>query len=283
VVAHACGVHPSYLCDVERGRRPISRRLATDLETVLQTRPGAFTRGIPFPARGRKRLEPLTRQALRELGIAVEMEMHRARPRVVEERPRHPFPARYDGPQNLLWPIGLHLGPEAQREVESLEQERKHDEFFWRTLNAHSFDSWTEKRCLVRIALLGGQFVTVSPKRIGCRLNPVCGRTGRNLVHRALPALVFRVDGISVAVFPQRTVRTVRTHRRPDLLLVAACNSQRKTFILETDSPEFHQDGFREDQRDAELDADVLHVPPDVVGHPRFLDAFKGWIRRQFN
>ncbi|MHB2020911.1 MAG: hypothetical protein ACYCW6_28575, partial [Candidatus Xenobia bacterium] len=61
------------------------------------------------------------------------------------------------------------------------------------------------------------------------------------------------------------------------------CNGRRKTFILETDSPEYHQDDLKEAQRDDELDADVLHIPPDVVGHPRFLEAFKAWIRRQFN
>src|SRR5205807_1470572 len=72
VAAHHCGVCPSYLCEVERGRRPLSHRLATDLEAALGLKPGTFTKGVEFPRRGRRRLAPSSKQALREIGKALE-------------------------------------------------------------------------------------------------------------------------------------------------------------------------------------------------------------------
>lgn len=275
-VAHRLGLCVGFYCDVERGRRPLSQRVAHELEDILGVKPGRFTRGVDFPKRGRRRVPPLTREALLEIGKAIS---EAVRSSVVEDQPRHRFPRQHHGVENMLWPIALHLGQEAQREVEQLERLREGDETFWRQLNSLEFDSWNERRALVRFGLLGAQFASVSPRRLNCTLPIVSGRTGGDAHRRPCPALVLRYHDMSVAILIQQTIRTEVTHRRPDFILIAAAGSHRTTVLLEIGADCWHADPERERARTKEIGLPVLRARPDHVARPGFATAVLDWVR----
>src|ERR1017187_8771454 len=115
-VAGAVGCSQSYLAQVETGRRPVSRQFAERLECLFQVKPGSYTNGVTF-RRGRPKLARETQRALREIrrarGTARRCLSHVGAPRC-------PRPDRAGGLENPLWPIAIHLGPEAGREVRRL-------------------------------------------------------------------------------------------------------------------------------------------------------------------
>lgn len=58
------------------------------------------------------------------------------------------------------------MSSQAREEVELLEKLRAEDELFWRQFNSLRFDSWSEKRLLVRLVLLGSQLAGVRLERL---------------------------------------------------------------------------------------------------------------------
>lgn len=264
--ARQAGVSPSWLCQVETGVRPPSRGLAMALEKVYGLAPGAFTRRIVFARPGRRPLSSLSRAALRAIGRAVMVEFQQAAFDFPTDSrvPRHPWPPTPGQVANVLWPMGLHLGLEAQREVEQLEALRPDDEPFWRLLNRLRFDSWSEKRLLVRAALSGGDLLQVAPQRAGCFARVAHGRTGRDASHTPLPAVLLTRGDLSVLFWIQAPVRTWCTFRRVDFL-ATVCDGRRKmTVAVEVDRP--GKDPEAQHRRRLELGLPVLRVPADRVG-----------------
>ena len=168
----AARVSAQYLSQVESGQRPPSRRLAEQLERVYR-KTGEYTQArYRFAGRGRRPTSQAARQALREIRAAIALDDVLPQPAAV--RPRHPWPQRCPGLVDVLWPIGMHLGPQAREEVEQLEAQRRDDDYVWQRLNQMSFDSWSEKRFTVRL-LETGSVMTVSPRAVGCAAQVVSG------------------------------------------------------------------------------------------------------------
>ena len=275
-VAAALGCSQPYLAQVETGRRPVSRRIAEKLESVFRVKPGSYTK-VVF-RRGRPALSPGARRALREIRRA-----QGAAPRALPLLgiPQHPRPDRASGLENPLWPIAIHLGEQAAREVRDLEKLRPADDPFWRQLQTIPYDSWSEKRLHVKVGLTGAELTGVNPRSLGCVLPSADGRTGRSS-RRAFPAFVWRWRDISLALFPQRCVGTACTHRWPDNLLVAAYQGRRVTGVVEVDGEPYHQDLEAERRRDQELEVPVLHLEAAEVGHAGVLDKLLLWVRSLF-
>jgi hypothetical protein len=160
-----------------------------------------------------------------------------------------------------------------------LEKQRKQDPVFWRLLNGVHFDSWSEKRLLTRLALREGvELAGVRPSRLGCSLPVVHGCTGKDVGQQPAPTFLFAVDDISVAALPQRCVRTSRGYRWPDLMLVLARGSKRRTAIVEVHGAEYHQDTTKDELRTRELGVPVLTLDAGDIGNNDVDTIFK-WIR----
>ena len=275
-VAAALGCSQPYLAQVETGRRPVSRKIAERLESVFKVKPGSYT-NVTF-RRGRPALSPSARRALREIRRA-----QGAAPRAMPLLgvPQHARPDRVSGLDNPLWPIAIHLGEQAAQEVRNLEKLRPADDLFWRQLQTIRYDSWSEKRLHVKVALTGAELTGVDPKRLGCVLPSADGRTGRGS-RRAYPAFVWQWGDVSLALFPQRCVGTAHTHRWPDNLLVAARRGRRITGVVEVDGEPYHRDLDAEQRRDQELDVPVLHLDAAELGQAGLLDKLRLWTRRLF-
>jgi transcriptional regulator with XRE-family HTH domain len=276
-VARAVGCNQSYLAQVETGRRPISGRVAEKLESLLKVKPGSYSKA-PV-RRGRPPLSRETCRALREIRRA-----RGAAPRSFPQlgRPRHPRPDRASGLKNQLWPIALHLGPEAAQEVNHLERMRPACDSFWRHLQSIRYDSWSEKRLHVRVGLAGAALTGVSPGKLGCVLPNADGSSGRESSRRAYPAFVWRSQEVALAMFPQRCVATQCTHLWPDILLVAACQGRRVTGVVEVDGKPHHGNLKAQKRRDGALDVPVLHLDAAEVGQPGLLDKLVRWVRSLF-
>ena len=277
-VAAAVGCSQPYLAQVETGRRPISRRIAERLESVFKVKRGSYTR-VVF-RRGRPALPQSTRRALREIRRAQGAD---PRPFPPLGEPSHPRSDRASGLENPLWPIAIHLGEQAAREVKALEQLRPADDAFWRQLQRIPYDSWSEKRLHVRIGLAGAELTGVSPRSLGCVLPSADGRSGRNTSCRAYPALVWRSRDVSLALLPQRCVATQHTHLWPDNLLVAARQGRRVTGVVEVDGEPYHRDLAAEEWRDRELGVPVLHLDAAELGQAGLLDKLVLWARSLFD
>ena len=276
-VARAIGCSQPYLAQVETGRRPVSRRIAEALESVFRVKPGCYTK-VVF-RRGRPALSPDARRALREIRRA-----QGAAPRTLPllGDPLHPRADLASGLDNPLWPIAIHLGEQAAQEVKNLEKLRPADDPFWRQLQTIRYDSWSEKRLHVKVALAGADLTGVSPGSLGCALPSANGRTGRGS-RRAYPAFVWRWRDISLAIFPQRCVGTAWTHRWPDNLLVAARRGRRITGVVEVDGKPFHPHQEAELRRDRELDVPVLHLDAAEVGRPGLIKKLLLWVQSLLN
>ena len=275
-VAAALGCSQPYLAQVETGRRPVSRRIAEKLESVFRVKRGSYTK-VVF-RRGRPAVSPSARQALCEIRRA-----QGAAPRALPLLgvPQHPRPDCASGLENPLWPIAIHLGEQAAREVRDLEKLRPADDPFWRQLQTIRYDSWSEKRLHIKVGLTGAELTGVNPRSLGCVLPSADGRTGGSS-RRAFPAFVWRWRDISLALFPQRCVGTACTHRWPDNLLVAACRGRRVTGVVEVDGEPYHQDLEAERRRDQELEVPVLHLDAAEVGRAGLLDKLLLWVRSLF-
>ena len=276
-VAAALGCSQPYLAQVETGRRPVSRKIAERLESVFRVKAGCYT-NVTF-RRGRPSLGKVARRALREIRRAKGAD---PRPFPKLGLPHHPRPDRASGLENPLWPMAIHLGEKAAREVKSLEQLRPAEDAFWRQLQTIRYDSWSEKRLHVRVALAGAELTAVSPKGLGCVLANADGRTGLTSGRRAYPAFVWEWQGISLALIPQRCVATECTHFWPDNLLIAARQGRRVTGVVEVDGEPFHRDREAEDRRDGLLGVPVLHLEAAELGQPGLLDKLWLWIRSLF-
>jgi hypothetical protein len=271
--------HPSYLSQVEHGHRPMSRSLAEKVERIYHLRPGTYSCRYRFRGPGRPKAERLSRQALKELGAARQFEARRANTAVYPDDRQVPYHRRSEAlgrVENIFWPMGIHLGAQAQREVEALEACWAGRDEWWERINALRFDSWSERRLFVKLALADAEVCRVSPNRLGSGVWVAHSRNGRNLGARALTALVLKHGELSVVIWTQVTLRTAWGFRRPDFLVVVCRRGRKVTVALEVDGGEFHTPD-REWLRDQELDMPVLHLPADAVAEATVVDTiFRG-------
>lgn len=274
VVARRVGCSQAYIAQVETARRPISRSLAERLESLFGARRGSYTSATFL--RGRPPLSPQSREAMRLI--------RSARGGAVREfppvgKPSHPRPDRVTKLQDALSEMESRLGQAAGREVEELESLRSRDERFWRNLNSVHFDSWSEKRLLTRVGLSGVQLVGASPAQLGCELQCVDGKSGRDRSSRPRPAFLLRQDDFAVAWIPQACVRTRSGYRWPDNILVVSRAGRRVTAIVEVQGAEFHSDPLKEKRRIAELGVRVLAVDAGQVGTDGLLQRILNWAQ----
>lgn len=175
--------------------------------------------------------------------------------------------------------MALHLGLEAREEVARLEQARAHDEWFWRHFNSLRFDSWSEKRLLVRASLLGGEWVGVRLKRLGCSLDVVDGVSGGAAgLHRGF---VIKSRTVSLVWCPQVAVRTDCGVLCVDNLLLLASQSKRVTVAVEVNGKPFHQDVAKQCWRDRQLGIPVLHLDAGELGKPGLIPRILAWAHKQ--
>lgn len=262
-----------YVNQVERGRRPVSAAVAGRIERALRVRAGKWTRGVRF-FRGRPALAGKSLRALRALS---ERLGPAPAPSRVATPPRFPRPDFRWGLLDNLWPIGIHLGSQAARQVRALEAQVGADEWFWRRWNRWNFDSWSEKWLVLQATLAGARVGSASPDRVGCALKVVDGRSGRCAGKRAFPCLIWSEEDWHLVWFPQLTVRTKVGHRRPDNLLVVRRGGLRWTGVVEVDGPDFHQDRRRERERDEDLGVPVLHLAVERLATGA-MDEIRGWL-----
>ena len=258
-----------YLSQVERGRRPVSRKIALRLEVVLEA-PGLFTRA-PF-LRGRPSRTPRSRLVLRELRAAAR-EVKLAPE--LGYTPKCPQAHQKWGVEDRVSGLGHILGLTAGELTEALERLWHKDERFWRNFNSLRFDSWSERFFLVILALLGGQLTGVRLSTLGCRLAAVNGKTGKDYqgTHRTF---LFEYQGTSIAWIPQLPVRTRSQYRCPDNVLVVTRHGRSVTALVEVEGKSFHT--FDESLRRAdELGVSVLHLDSACVGHPGTIQEILDW------
>ena len=276
-VAAMVGCSQAYLAQVETGRLPLSRRFAEKVEVFFGVRPGSY--GHVSFRRGRPTVTRETSRALRHIRFA---QGPAPRPFPALGTPRHPHRERARGLKDPLAAMGGHLGGEAGFEVESLELLRTGDDRFWRHLQSIPYASWSEKRLHVNVGLAGASLTGVAPARLGCLLACAHGRTGRDTRRRAHPAFVWQWEDMALALFPQRCVATEREHFWPDNVLVAACNGQRVTAVIEVDGPVHQLNRDKEAWRDGALGVPVLHLDAAELGRPGVLGLVQQWARRLF-
>ena len=215
-LAAQAGFKQPYLAQIEKGVRSISLKFAIILERILEVKPGRFSRGCL--RRGRQQLTPATRQALRQLRRGLRQFWAPARLTL----PKYPQPHRVHRLEDPLWPMSVHLGENAGKEVRQLELLRKKDNRFWRDFNSLRFDSWSEKRLLVRLAALPCQFTPVRLKDLGCSLPVVDGETGNEAgLHLGF---VLKGREASMVWCPQVAVHAGQRILCPDNLLVISCH-----------------------------------------------------------
>lgn len=269
------GVSHQYLSQVEHGDRPPSRRLAERLERVYRA-PGKFTPShLQFCRPGRRPMSDAARRAVQTILNAAPMDT--PAPSRLPVPPRHPWPGQRPGLVDPLWPIGLHLGPNARTQVEQLEARCADNEFLWRMLSRQSFDSWSEKLAQVQL-LQRGESATLAPGRFGCALLVVCGRTGRAMDRVSRPAVVLKTGDLAAVIWPQATVQLPDGHLRVDLLAVIASGGRRRTVAVELYSEKTHPDRARDARRAARLGIPVgrLHVRAVCAGVA--VDAMTAWM-----
>ena len=263
-----------YLAQVEKGTRPISGRALARLEMVYGKKLGKLWNGIG--RRGRPAFSHSTKLAMLDFAGAVREFWEVGGVQV----PRYPQPHQVLRAFDPLWPIALHLGSAAREEVELLERLRLEDESFWRQFNSLRFDSWSEKRLLVRVALLGGQLLGVRLARLGCSLRLVDGTTGeRARLHRGF---VLKGQKASLVWCPQVAVQTEAGLRCVDNLLVVSRRGLSVTMAVEVEGRDYHLDRERERRRDRALGIPVLHVDAGELEKPGLLKRILQWAYEQF-
>ncbi|MFN8609657.1 MAG: helix-turn-helix transcriptional regulator [Vulcanimicrobiota bacterium] len=273
-MASLVGCSQSYVAQVERAHRPPSFWYASRLEEIFELEPGLYTSHRFL--RGRPPLTPQSRLVRRELRKAENIRPVFDHP---ERRPRRPLPNITYGLEN---PFGaMQPGTTCGDDLARLECVRADDERFWRQANSVQFHSFTEKRFLVKLALLGAQFTGVGSEQLGCQLQMVCGKKGKLYRRRAPAAFLLKLGELSVAMHPQRCVRTGKGHRWPDYLVVAAYAGRKITSVLEINGPRWHQDKERERRRDRELGVPVYHLCATQVEDEQTLPLYFEWLRQQ--
>lgn len=272
-MAAQVGVTQSYLAQVESGDRPISAGCLRKLELFYGVKFGKLWKEVGI--RGRPAYAAPTRAAMQRLGRA-DYQFWQGGEVLV---PEHPQPHQVTGLADPLWPMAIHLGPEAGEEVKRLELLRGQDEMFWRNFNSLRFDSWSEKRLQVRLALLGSQLVGIRLDRLGCPLPCIDGVTGEKArLHRGY---VIQGKDASLAWCPQVAVRTKVGYRCLDNLLVMSSGAKSVTLAVEVDGDSYHTDTNRESRRDRELGIPVLHVSASRLGEPGLIREIFNWAHAQ--
>ncbi|MBN9419186.1 hypothetical protein ABS71_15570 [bacterium SCN 62-11] len=272
-VAERAGFSQSYLAQVELGVRPISGRALGKLEGIYGVKFGKLWAGIG--RRGRPAHTAATRRALRELGRGIQEFWGRG----VVQTPTHEQPHQVRRNDDPLWPMALHLGEAAGLEVQRLEQLRQGDERFWRQFNSWRFDSWSEKRLLVRVGLLGGQLLGVRLDRLGCSLPLVDGMSGETRVrHRGY---VLSGQQGSLVWCPQVAVATSLGVLCVDNLVVVSSGGKSVSVAVEVDGAEFHGDLAERRRRDRALGIPVLHVDAGDLDKPGLVTRILLWAREQ--
>jgi transcriptional regulator with XRE-family HTH domain len=271
-VARKVGCSQPYVAQVERGRRPISRALAEKLEVLFGVRKGTYTMARFF--RGRPALTPQSRHVLKMVRTS-----RGAPARVLPEGlpPKCPRSDRVAGLADPFDPIDAHLGEQAGKEVRQLEALRPYDERFWRAMNSVHYDSWSEKRLMTRVGLTGVQLTGTSPARLGCALQFVDGKTGRDTSRKAHPFFLIQHRDTAVTWSTQRCVRTPSGVRWPDITLVVARAGRKVTAVVEVQGAEFHSDEAAELRRTRDLGVSVLAVDAGEIGSPGLVDRILDW------
>jgi hypothetical protein len=180
--------------------------------------------------------------------------------------------------ENPLWPIAPHLGPAAQQEVELLEARRANDDTFWRLLNGMPYDSWTEKRLVIKLGLAGGELIRIAPARLGACAPVVDGRRGHDTRRRPQVAMVVSCQGVSAVFWFQGPVRGLTTTWKLDALVVAAVGDRRVTVNLEADGPD--HDARRDWFRQEDLGLPTLRYTAATVNAPGFISRLFSDLRR---
>jgi transcriptional regulator with XRE-family HTH domain len=271
-VARQVGCSQPYIAQVERGRRPISRALADKLETLFGVRKGRYT--MARFLRGRPSLTPQSKHVLR---MTRSSQGKPARILPPSTAPRYPRPDRVAGLADPFDPIDAHLGEQAGKEVRQLEALRPYDERFWRLMNSFHYDSWSEKRLMTLVGLTGVQLVGTSPARLGCQLQCVDGKTGRDTSRRAHPSFLIEHRDAAINWLPQRCVRTGSGVRWPDVTLVVAKAGRKVTAVVEVQGAEFHSDEKAEARRTRDLGVSVLAVDAAEIGNPGLIGKILDW------
>lgn len=272
-VAAQAGFAQPYLSQIESGIRPVSEKAARQLESIYAAKPGAFAKGLG--RRGRPRFWQKSASALKAFGGAVREFWEAAKVRI----PKHKQPHQVKRSDDPLWPMAIHLGPLAGAEVRQLEKLRALDGEFWQQFNSLRFDSWSEKRLLVGVALLGGQMLGLRLRDLGCTLNLSDGVTGQEPgLHRGF---VLKGQTASLVWCPQVAVRTKRGHRCVDNLLLLSSGGKTVSLAVEVNGKPFHGDPGKRQRRDAELGIPVLHVDAARVGEPGLIREILQWAHRQ--
>lgn len=264
------GFQQPYLAQVETGVRCISMGAAHKLELALKLKPGSLCKILD--RKESRRLWKESREALREFGRAIREFLPAG------GRPTHCQPHQRPTLENPLWPMAVHLGEEAGLEVRELERLRSGQSRFWQDFNSFRFDSWSEKRLLVRVALLGMQLVGLRLRELGCSLEVVDGKTGgAPSLHRGF---VHKGQHGSLVWCPQVAVRTCHTVRCLDNLLLIRVGGKTVTAAVEVNGLQFHSDCSKELRRDQELGIPILHLDAARLGEPRLVERILSWARR---
>lgn len=271
--ATMAGFSQPYLAQVEKGVRPISGQALARLEAVYGKKlSNQLLRGIG--RRGRPGFSADTRRAMRDFGRAIQEFWNGA-----VAPPKHPQPHQVRRSTDPLWPMALHLSLGAREQVELLEKLRGEDELFWRQFNSLRFDSWSEKRLLVRVGLLGGQLLGVRLARLGCSLRLVDGKTGEPAgLHRGF---VLKGRRASLVWCPQVAVKTPAGVLCVDNLLVVSARGRRLTVAVEVDGRKYHQDLERQRWRDRALGIPVLHLDAGELEQPGLITRILAWAFAQ--
>jgi len=175
--------------------------------------------------------------------------------------------------------MAIHLGESAGQEVKTLERLRQQDDLFWRQFNQLRFDSWSEKRLLVRVGLLDGQLLGLRLDRLGCSLPVVNGVTGEEVgLHRGY---VLKGEDASVVWCPQVAVATRMGVLCLDNLLLVSNGKNTVTVGVEVDRAEYHADAEKQAGRDRALGIPVLHVNADELGKAGLITRILKWAHEQ--
>lgn len=272
-LSNQAGFCQPYLAQVEKGVRPISIKAAEKLELALKLKPGRLSNRLR--SRESRRLWKETREALRDFGRGIRQFVARGGS---SEKPPHQQPHQCITLENPLWPMGVHLGEEAADEVRQLELLRQDQGRFWQTFDSFRFDSWSEKRLLVRVALQGMQLVGVRLKDLGCSLEVLDGITGGDAVlHRGF---IHKGPSISLVWCPQVAVRSGHTVLCVDNLLLVRLQHKTITCVVEVDGGPYHDDREKEIRRDRQLGVPILHLDAARLGEPRLIERILSWARR---
>lgn len=267
-VAHHVGCSQPYLSQVERGRRPLSEKMALRLEELLEI-PGMLTTA-PF-LKGRPRLTDCSKKTTGVLRRGAEPLV--ATPSLDRKPIFHQVHQQW-GVEDRLAGLGRFFGEEADRLVGELEELKGPDQRYWRNLNSLRYDSWPERWFTAAFARLGAQLTGIRPAKLGCSLTIVNGKTGKDYkgCHRGF---LFEYKGVSIAWVPQVAVRTKKMYRCPDNILMISRGGRTVTAAVEYYGP--HHTLSSMIDRGLELGVPVNYTPVDFVGTDEAIMGILDW------